>query len=255
MQENSYPYFLSELIGANVIDFGKCGFIVFAPKYCRQVGIHKASIRRRSNSRSLRPEQRESPRLETRVGIMGLQPLCKPTAAFERHIYAQLICDGFHISRPVVLATYKMFGADRMTLISDSIRSAGLPDGEYESGGQRVFLKDGGHTFMTEPQPAAAQPFLTVLRPLSDSVFPLRKQKELLPLTGYIHGGCSPVEMKKPFRTVIDGTAKPLERFFVNAGKVGVQIKVSPTALAGFIGADFGYITVKRRKRLNKNQS
>lgn len=64
-------------------------------------------------------------------------------AAFERHIYAQIICDGFHISRPVVLATYKMFGADRMTLISDSIRSAGLPDGEYESGGLKVFLKDG----------------------------------------------------------------------------------------------------------------
>ena len=64
-------------------------------------------------------------------------------AAFEKNIYAQLICDGFHISKPVVLATYKMFGADRMILISDSIRSAGLPDGEYESGGLKVFLKDG----------------------------------------------------------------------------------------------------------------
>ncbi len=71
------------------------------------------------------------------------------------------------------------------------------------------------------------------------------KQKELLPLTGYIHGGCSPVGMKKPFRTVIDVTAKLLERFFVSAGKVGFQIKVSPAALAGFIGADFGDITVK----------
>lgn len=64
-------------------------------------------------------------------------------AAFEKHIYAQIICDGFHISKPVVLATYKMFGADRMLLISDSIRSAGLPDGEYESGGLKVFLKNG----------------------------------------------------------------------------------------------------------------
>ena len=64
-------------------------------------------------------------------------------AAVEKHIYAQLICDGFHISKPVVLATYKIFGADRLTLISDSIRSAGLPDGEYESGGLKVFLKDG----------------------------------------------------------------------------------------------------------------
>ena len=64
-------------------------------------------------------------------------------AAFEKHIYAQIICDGFHISKPVVVATYKMFGADRMLLISDSIRSAGLPDGEYESGGLKVFLKNG----------------------------------------------------------------------------------------------------------------
>lgn len=64
-------------------------------------------------------------------------------AAFERHIYAQIICDGFHISRPALLAAYKMFGTDRMILISDSIRSAGLPDGEYESGGLKVYLKNG----------------------------------------------------------------------------------------------------------------
>ena len=64
-------------------------------------------------------------------------------AGFINRIYTQIICDGFHISRPCVLAAYKMFGADRMVLISDSIRSAGLPDGEYESGGLKVFLKDG----------------------------------------------------------------------------------------------------------------
>lgn len=64
-------------------------------------------------------------------------------AAFEKQIYAQLICDGFHISKPVVLATYKMFGKEKTVLISDSIRSAGLPDGEYESGGLKVILKDG----------------------------------------------------------------------------------------------------------------
>lgn len=64
-------------------------------------------------------------------------------AAFEKQIYAQLICDGFHVSKSVVLATYKLFGVDRVVLISDSIRSAGMPDGEYESGGLKVFLKDG----------------------------------------------------------------------------------------------------------------
>ncbi len=64
-------------------------------------------------------------------------------AAVEKHIYAQLICDGLHIAKPVVIAAYKMFGADRLTLISDSIRSAGLPDGVYESGGLDVYLKNG----------------------------------------------------------------------------------------------------------------
>lgn len=64
-------------------------------------------------------------------------------AAFEKHIYAEIICDGFHISKPVVLATYAMFGRERMILVSDSIRSAGCPDGEYDSGGLQVFVKNG----------------------------------------------------------------------------------------------------------------
>ena len=70
------------------------------------------------------------------------------------------------------------------------------------------------------------------------------KQKELLPLTGYIHGGCSPVGMKKKFKTVIDASAKGLELFYVSAGKVGFQVKVSPEKLADFIGADFADLTV-----------
>ena len=67
----------------------------------------------------------------------------------------------------------------------------------------------------------------------------------LLPLTGYIHGGCSPVGMKKPFKTVIDSSALNLEEFCVSAGKVGYQVKLSPKALAEFIGAGFADITVK----------
>lgn len=63
-------------------------------------------------------------------------------AAVEKQIYAQLICDGFHISKPIVLATYKMFGKDRMVIISDSVRPAGLPDGVSESGGLTVYIKN-----------------------------------------------------------------------------------------------------------------
>ena len=69
-------------------------------------------------------------------------------------------------------------------------------------------------------------------------------QKELLPLTGYIHGGCSPVGMKKKFKTVIDESAEGREFFYVSAGKVGFQVKVSPEKLANFIGADFADLTV-----------
>lgn len=63
-------------------------------------------------------------------------------AGFEKGIYAQVIGDGFHVLKPILLATYKMFGSDRMTLISDSIRPAGLPDGIYESGGLAVKVEN-----------------------------------------------------------------------------------------------------------------
>ncbi len=57
------------------------------------------------------------------------------------------------------------------------------------------------------------------------------KQKELLPLTGYVHGGCSPVGMKKQFTTFIHETAAGYDRIFVSAGKVGYQIELAPEDL------------------------
>ena len=60
------------------------------------------------------------------------------------------------------------------------------------------------------------------------------KQKELLPLTGYVHGGCSPIGMKKKFRTFIHESAKGYGRIFVSAGKVGFQIELAPDDLIGF---------------------
>lgn len=68
-------------------------------------------------------------------------------------------------------------------------------------------------------------------------------QKELLPTTGYIHGGCSPVGMKKPFATVIDDSAADQPTIYVSAGKVGAQVGVAPKELADFVGASFASIT------------
>ena len=70
------------------------------------------------------------------------------------------------------------------------------------------------------------------------------KSRELLPLTGYIHGGCSPVGMKKRFRTVIDKSAEMLPEICVSAGKVGNQVELDPIKLAALCEAEFAYITV-----------
>ena len=53
-------------------------------------------------------------------------------------------------------------------------------------------------------------------------------QARLLPLTGYVHGGCSPVGMKKPFPTVLDGSVAGLDAIVVSAGKIGAQVELAP---------------------------
>ncbi len=68
------------------------------------------------------------------------------------------------------------------------------------------------------------------------------RQKELLPLTGYVHGGCSPIGMKKQFPTFIHETAQRYEKMFVSAGKVGLQIELAPKDLAAAAGCGFADI-------------
>ena len=70
------------------------------------------------------------------------------------------------------------------------------------------------------------------------------QQKELLPLTGYIHGGCSPVGMKKQFPTVFHETCQLFDTICVSAGKVGFQVEVSPADLIGLVGAEVADIVV-----------
>ena len=57
------------------------------------------------------------------------------------------------------------------------------------------------------------------------------KSKELFPLTGYVHGGCSPIGMKKLFQTVIDQSAGNFETIIFSAGKIGFQVEVAPNDL------------------------
>lgn len=64
-------------------------------------------------------------------------------AAEAEQVSAELISDGQHVHPAMVRLAFRLFGAARMVLISDSLRCCGMPDGEYELGGQQVFLKDG----------------------------------------------------------------------------------------------------------------
>lgn len=69
------------------------------------------------------------------------------------------------------------------------------------------------------------------------------KSKELLALTGYIHGGCSPVGMKKSFKTVIDSSAKNYDKLIFSGGKIGYQVETTLDELKKVIDFDLKDIT------------
>lgn len=77
------------------------------------------------------------------------------------------------------------------------------------------------------------------------------KQKELFPLTGYVHGGCSPVGMKKLFPTFIDQSSKEWNTILVSAGHVGMLMELSPTDLIQMVDARVESITAENHD--NKN--
>ena len=64
--------------------------------------------------------------------------------------------------------------------------------------------------------------------------------KELLPLTGYIRGGCCPIGMKKPFPTWIHSTCTDFEYIYISAGVRGLQLKINPKDLVAVVGATIG---------------
>lgn len=66
--------------------------------------------------------------------------------------------------------------------------------------------------------------------------------KQLLSVTGYMHGGCSPIGLKKPFPVYIDESAERFEKIFLSAGKIGVSIGINPITLSKCIQARFADI-------------
>ena len=91
--------------------------------------------------------------------------------------------------------------------------------------------KSGGHYVFVIPV-AAELDLKKAARAAGEKSVAMIKQKELLPLTGYIHGGCTSIGMKKPFLTFLHETASSYDTIFISAGRVGMQLELSPSDLA-----------------------
>ena len=76
-------------------------------------------------------------------------------------------------------------------------------------------------------------------RAVGEKSIAMLHSRDLLPLTGYVHGGCSPIGMKKQFPTVIQEDAKELEYMHVSGGKLGMQIRLAPQDLQKVAKAEF----------------
>lgn len=81
-------------------------------------------------------------------------------------------------------------------------------------------------------------------RAVGEKSIEMIKQKDLLPLTGYVHGGCSPIGMKKFFATFFHVSAKDFESIYFSAGKIGHQVKVAVKDIDKMIRVSFVDLTV-----------
>ena len=98
-------------------------------------------------------------------------------AAFDAGASVELICDGLHIHPSVIRATYQLFG-DKLNLISDSLRCAGMPDGDYELGGQPIVVKNHKATLLDGTLAGSSISLLDAVRnvvrfglPLAEAVY------------------------------------------------------------------------------------
>ena len=80
-------------------------------------------------------------------------------------------------------------------------------------------------------------------RAVGEKSIEMIRQAQLLPLTGYVHGGCSPVGMKKAFPTVLNESVKELDTITVSAGKIGAQVELAPEALRQLVDGVFAPVT------------
>ena len=108
----------------------------------------------------------------------------------------------------------------------------------------KTLVTRGGNSFFVFVIPVGCELDLkAAARAVGEKSIEMIPQARLLPLTGYVHGGCSPVGMKKPFPTVLDGSVEGLDAIVVSAGKIGAQVELAPAALCALVGGTFAPVS------------
>ena len=108
-----------------------------------------------------------------------------------------------------------------------------------------VTKSSGGNYYVFDIPVAENLDLKKAARAVGEKSVDMLPQKELLPLTGYVHGGCSPVGMKKQFPTVFHQSALACETVMVSAGKIGFQVECRPDDLMELLSASAADIIVE----------
>ncbi len=108
-----------------------------------------------------------------------------------------------------------------------------------------VTVGAGGKNYVFVIPVAAELDLKAAAKAVGEKSIAMIKQAQLLPLTGYIHGGCSPIGMKKQFRTVLDTSAQNRGTICVSAGRVGAQVELNPADLADLIRGEFAPVAAR----------
>ena len=130
---------------------------------------------------------------------------------------AKLTYGHYHI--PLTEAVSGVEMAERMGLDRDRVFKTLVTKGK--TGSHYVFVIPVAEELNLKKAAAAAE----------EKAIEMIKARELLPLTGYVHGGCSPIGMKKPFPTFVDETAELFDLIVFSAGKIGYQVELSVSDL------------------------
>lgn len=122
---------------------GAMEFIREASKFCRVSFAHSEADYDQATAAFAAGVTHVTHLFNAMNGLKHRQPGAVGAVFDNASVRAELICDGFHIHPAVLRTAFRILGEDRTVVISDSMRAAGMPDGDYELGGQKVFVRSG----------------------------------------------------------------------------------------------------------------